>query len=105
MNNCLSKFVITSIYIMAGILMLIIIDSVYISNNLAQTNTTDIGAKRIIATQKTTSTGQNVTGVGNNLTQTNTTDIGAKRIIATQKTTSTGQNVTDVGYNQIMPNR
>ena len=87
MNECLSKFVITSIYIMAGILMLIITDSVYISDVHAQTNTTDIGTKRIIATQKTTASGQNATDVGNNLTQTNATDIGTKRIIATQKTT------------------
>ena len=118
---------------MAAILMLIIIDSAYISNALAQTNATDIGTKRIIATQKTTASGENVTNlgnnltqtntnatdignnltqtntnatdIGNNLTQTNTTDIGTKRIIATQKTTASGQNATDVGYNQIMPNR
>ena len=66
MNKCLSKFVITSIYFMAAILMLIIIDSAYISNALAQTNATDIGTKRIIATQKTTASGENATDVGYN---------------------------------------
>jgi hypothetical protein len=90
---------------MAAILMLIIIDSAYISDALAQTNATDIGTKRIIATQKTTASGENATNVGNDIAQTNTTDIGTKRIIATQKTTASGQNATDVGYNQIMPNR
>ena len=54
MNNRLSKFVITSIDIMAGILVLIIIDSGYISDAHAQTNATDIGTKRIIAMQRIT---------------------------------------------------
>jgi len=55
---------------MAAILMLIIIDSAYISDALAQTNATDIGTKRIIATQKTTASGENATNVGNDIAQT-----------------------------------
>jgi hypothetical protein len=51
---------------MTAILMLIIIDSAYISDALAQTNATDIGTKRTIATQKTIASGENVTNVGNN---------------------------------------
>src|SRR5919205_1257339 len=96
MNNHLSKFVITSIDIMAGILVLIIIDSGYISDAHAQTNATDIGTKRIIATQKTTASGQNATDVGNDIAQTGGGSTEPKRIIATQKTTASGQNATDV---------
>src|SRR5919107_412894 len=97
MNKCLSKFVITRLYFMAAILMLIIIDSAYISDALAQTNATDIGTKRIIATQKTTASGENVTNVGNDIAQTSGSSTEPKRIIATQKTTASGENVTNVG--------
>jgi hypothetical protein len=51
---------------MSGILMSIIIDSMYISDAHAQTNTTDLGTKRIITTQKTTASGENATDVGYN---------------------------------------
>jgi DNA-binding beta-propeller fold protein YncE len=64
MDKCFSKFTIGSICIVATILMLIVTNSVYMSNAHAQT----IGTKRIIEIQKTISNGENVTDVGNELT-------------------------------------
>jgi hypothetical protein len=95
MNKCLSKFVIISIYFMTAILMLIIIDSAYISDALAQTNPTDIGTKRTIATQKTIASGENATNVGNNLTQTNTTNVGNNQIMLNRITNNIGDVAVD----------
>ena len=69
-DKCLSKFVITSICIMAAILIFIITDSVYTSNASAQTDETNTGTNRAINIQRTTSSGENVTDnddVGNAL--------------------------------------
>ena len=69
-DKCLSKFVITSICIMAAILIFIITDSVYTSNASAQTDETNTGTNRAINIQRTTSSGENVTDnddVGNTL--------------------------------------
>ena len=64
MDKYFSKFTIGSICIVAPILMLIVTNSVDISNAHAQT----IGTKRTIEIQKTISSGENVTDVGNELT-------------------------------------
>ena len=68
-DKCLSKFVITSICMMTAILMIIITDSVYIFNVVAQTNENDIETNRIIDRQRTPlSSGENPTDdVGNAL--------------------------------------
>ena len=116
-DKCLSKFVITSICIMAAILIFIITDSVYTSNASAQTDETNTGTNRAINIQRTTSSGENVTDndddVGNIPAQTNASTIGTNastigtnRAINIQRTTSSGENVTDnddVGNTLIMP--
>src|SRR5215204_2793259 len=116
-DKCLSKFVITSICIMAAILIFIITDSVYTSNASAQTDETNTGTNRAINIQRTTSSGENVTDndddVGNIPAQTNASTIGTNastigtnRAINIQRTTSSGENVTDnddVGITLIMP--
>src|SRR5215217_14513 len=108
-DKCLSKFVITSICIMAAILLFIITDSVYTSNAPAQTDETNTGTNRAINIQRTTSSGENVTDnddVGNIPAQTNASIIGTNRAINIQRTTSSGENVTDnddVGNTLIMP--
>src|SRR5215208_5911608 len=105
-DKCLSKFVITSICIMAAILIFIITDSVYTSNASAQTDETNTGTNRAINIQRTTSSGENVTDndddVGNIPAQTNASTIGTNastigtnRAINIQRTTSSGENVTD----------
>ena len=109
-DKCLSKFVITSICIMAAILIFIITDSVYTSNASAQTDETNTGTNRAINIQRTTSSGENVTDndddVGNIPAQTDETNTGTNRAINIQRTTSSGENVTDnddVGNTLIMP--
>src|SRR5215216_2402683 len=97
-DKCLSKFVITSICIMAAILIFIITDSVYTSNASAQTDETNTGTNRAINIQRTTSSGENVTDnddVGNIPAQTDETNTGTNRAINIQRTTSSGENVTD----------
>ncbi|MDF2768897.1 MAG: hypothetical protein K0S91_1732 [Nitrososphaeraceae archaeon] len=99
MDKCFSKFAIGSICIAATILMLIVTNSVDISNAHAQTNGNNIGTKRTIEIQRTTSSGENVTDndddVGDIPAQTNGNNIGTKRTIEIQRTTSSGENVTD----------
>jgi hypothetical protein len=106
-DNCFSKFVIASIYIMTAILMFNITDYVYIFNALAQTNETDIRTNRIINTQRTPSSGENVIDdVGDASAQTNASTIETNRIINIQRTPSSGENVIDdVGNNQIISTR
>src|SRR5215216_5239933 len=98
-DKCLSKFVITSICIMAAILIFIITDSVYTSNASTQTDETNTGTNRAINIQRTTSSGENVTDndddVGNIPAQTDETNTGTNRAINIQRTTSSGENVTD----------
>jgi hypothetical protein len=95
-DKWLSKIVIASICIMTSILMLIITDSVYIFNALAQTDETDIETNRIIDRQRTPSSGENPTDdVGNAPPQTYETDIETHRIIDRQRTPSSGENATD----------
>ena len=115
MDKCFSKFAIGSICIAATILMLIVTNSVDISNAHAQTNGNNIGTKRTIEIQRTTSSGENVTDnddvVGDIPAQTNASTIGTNRAINIQRTTSSGENVTDndddvvVGNTLIMPSR
>jgi hypothetical protein len=95
-DDRLSKFLIASIAIMIAILMFNITDYMYIFNALAQTNGTNIGTNRIINTQRTPSSGENVIDdVGNAPTQTNASNTETNRIINTQRTPSTGENVID----------
>ena len=102
-DRCLSKFVIASVCVMAAaILMFILTYSVYTSNAFAQTDETNVGTNRTVNIQRTTSTGENVTGnddLGNTPAQTN-----ADRTVNIQRTTSTGENVTTDNDNAVVGN-
>jgi hypothetical protein len=101
MNKCFSKFAIGSICIVATIL--IITNSVYMSNAHAQINGNNIGTKRIIEIQKTISSGENLTDdVGNAPPQTNETDIETNETDIETNETDIETNETDIETNRII---
>ena len=104
-DKCLSKFVITSICMMTAILMIIITDSVYIFNVVAQTNENDIETNRIIDRQRTPlSSGENPTDdVGNAPPQTNPPQTNPPQTNPPQTNeTDIETNETDIETNRII---